>query len=193
MINENLIQTGDSFFVRDKSDFVSRTICGVMKDWSVKNGYSKLPNFDPSLIFSHAARFTWIAGKLYLCGSIDSGYRPILFSKHYDFEKSSYVIMRRNTMLSDEEKDQTVNYCLHLTTVSKVYQYWNFIQWPLLVYLGIDTFGNEGDGVTYCYESERMARKNLNPEKYGSVFRTDLFQLLYDPTYSIIYKNLVDI
>lgn len=176
------IKTGDTFLVRNPKDFISRMICKVMTKWGKKKGYNT------DLVYSHAARFGWIANELYLFGSIDSGYRPILFKLHYSLEDNC-VIMRRNKDLSNDEQNQTINYCMYLTTVSKLYQYWNFIQWLMLVYLNIDTFKKDSDGFTYCYESERMARANLNPENYKDVYKTDIFQLIYDPNYKIIYKN----
>jgi len=97
--------------------------------------------------------------------------------------------MRRKTELSEAETIQTFNYCLHLDSVSIMYQYWNFVQWLFLVYLGINTFKKDNDGFTYCYESEAKARKNLNPENYGDVEQTDIYKLLLDPNYHIIYKS----
>lgn len=181
-MNINEIQTGDTFLVnRDK--FLSRTICKVMKHYGKKKGY------DTSLIYSHAARFVWMFGELYLFGSVENGYNPILFRKHYDWDNDDFAVMRRKNPLTDKDKDQTANYCLHLDTVSISYQYWNFIQWLLYVYVGIDTFKKDTDKFTYCYESERMARKNLNPEFYKRVNRTSIFQLLYDENYEIIYTS----
>jgi hypothetical protein len=183
MINISDIQTGDSFLVRNRKDWLSNIICAVMKKWGKKKGY----NVD--LLFSHAARFVWIADELYLFGSIDVGYRPILFRLHYNWENDEFVIMRRKTELTEKEKKQTTNYCLHLTTISLMYQYWNFIQWLMLVYLGINTFGGKGDRANYCYESEDKCRKDLNPEWYGDISEVSIFNLLYDKNYSIIYKS----
>jgi hypothetical protein len=154
-----------------------------MLHWATKKGYSK------NRVYSHAARFIWIAGELYLFGSVENGYNPILFNKHYDFTKSKYVIMRRISPLSKTDQMLTTNYCLHLDTVSVMYQYWNFIQWLMLVYLNINTFKEDSDRFNYCYESEARARKSLNPSHYRSVYQTDVFQLLYDPNYEIIYEN----
>jgi len=176
------IKTGDSFLVRGNS-WISKTICAVMKHWGKKNKQPISP------IYSHAGRFIWIAGELYLFGSVENGYNPILFKNHYDWNADDFAIMRRKTPLSDIETNQTTNYVLHLDTVSISYQYWNFIQWLMLVYLNINTFKKDSDKFTYCYESERMARKNLNPEWYGNVAETDIFELLYDPNYDIIYKS----
>jgi hypothetical protein len=33
------------------------------------------------------------------------------------------------------------------------------------------------------------ARKNLNPDLYGNVDQTDIFQLLFDPNYEVLYKS----
>ena len=181
-MNINDIKDGDTFLVKT-DNWLSKTICKVMTIWGRKRRFPVKP------IYSHAARFIWIADELYLFGSVENGYNPILFRKHYDWENSDFAIMRRKEPLNEEERKQTINYMLHLDTISISYQYWNFIQWLLLVYLGIDTFGNDSKKFMYCYESERYARKNLNPEKYGNVSKTDIFDLLYDPLYKVIYKS----
>ena len=178
----NEVKDGDTFLVRTDS-WLSRTICNVMRRWGKKKKRPLTP------IYSHAARFAWIADELYLFGSVENGYNPILFRKHYDWDQTDFAIMRRKKELSVEEKKQTINYMLHLDTISISYQYWNFIQWLLLVYLNIDTFGNDSKKFMYCYESERYARKNLNPDRYGNVSRTDIFDLLYDPNYDVVYKS----
>ena len=181
-MNINDIKTGDSFLVK-RNSFLSKTICAVMKHWGKKNGYKV------DLLFSHAARFVWIADTLYIFGSVDNGYQPLVFSRHYDWNNDDFAVMRRKTPLTHAEENQTSNYCLHLDTISLSYQYWNFIQWLLLVYLNINTFGNDSDKFNYCFESERKARKDLNPENYGNVNKTDIFDLLYDKNYDIIYKS----
>jgi hypothetical protein len=181
-MNINDVKTGDSFLVRSNS-FLSKTICAVMKHWGKKKGY----NVD--IIYSHAARFVWLADELYLFGSVDNGYNPILFNRHYNWDTDNFAVMRRNTELSHKEEDQTINFVLHLDTVSIGYQYWNFIQWLMLVYLNINTFKNDTDKFNYCFESEAKARKNLNPDQYGNVSETDIFDLLYDKNYSIIYRS----
>jgi hypothetical protein len=177
----NDVKTGDDFLVKGNT-WLSKIICAVMKKWGKKNGY------DVSLLFSHAAQFLWIADELYLFGSVDTGYRPILFKNHYNWDTDNFVVMRRNVELTEEEMKQTINYCLHLDTVSQGYQYWNFIQWLLLVYLNINTF-KDTDRFNYCYESERKCRKNLNPDHYGDVAETSIFDLLFDKFYGIIYKS----
>jgi hypothetical protein len=177
------IKNGDSFLVNGDT-FLSRTICKVMKHWGKKKGYNT------TILYSHAARFCWIADELYLFGSVDNGYQPIKFRLHYDWNKDDFAIMRRKTELSATEEKQTINYCLHLDTVSVGYQYWNFIQWLLLAYVGINTFKKgTNDSFNYCYESERKCRKDLNPENYGDVSQTDIFDLLYDPNYTILYRS----
>ncbi|MFA5049194.1 MAG: hypothetical protein WC516_09285 [Patescibacteria group bacterium] len=177
------IKTGDDLFRKDKS-FLSKNICSVMKKWGKKKGYKT------DLLFSHAARFIWIAGELYVYGSIDSGYKPWLFKNHYDWEKDDFVIMRRKKELSSTEINQIINYCQHLVTISRLYQFANFIRWIILVYLGINTFNKQNDHVLYCYQSTRLCRKNLNPENYEKDTNiVDIFQLLYDPNYKIIYKS----
>lgn len=182
-MDKNQIKTGDTLLVNGKS-FLSKTIQKVMKKWGKKHGYPT------NIIYSHAARFVWVADELYLFGSVDNGYNPILFDRHYDWETSDFAVMRRKTPLTPAEENQTINYVLHLDTVSISYQYWNFIQWLLLVYLNINTFKKDSDKFTYCYESEMKARKNLNPEYYkDNIHQTDIFELLYDKNYDIIYRS----
>jgi len=78
---------------------------------------------------------------------------------------------------------------LHLDSVSVTYQYWNFVQWLTLVYLKINLFTKDSEKYCYCYESERMARKDLYPQNYGDVNRTDIFDLLFDKDYELIYRS----
>ena len=176
------IKTGDTLLIRG-TGFISNVICKVMEKWGKRNKY------DTSKLYSHAGTFIWIAGELYVFGSIDSGYKPWLFKLHYDWDKDNYLIMRRNTELTLEESNKVTNYCLHLVTVSLLYQYWNFIQWLVLVYLKINLFKQDSPDYTYCYESTRMVRKDLDPDNYTEVYQSDLFQILYDKNYSIIFIN----
>lgn len=176
------IKTGDTLLVKGDR-FLSRTICKVMKHWGKKKGYPT------DIIYSHAGRFVWIADELYVFESVDNGYNPRLFRVHYDWQDSDFAVMRRKTPLSEAETKQTTNFCLHLDTISLMYQYWNFFQWLLLVYLKINTFNKDSDKFEYCYESERKARKNLNPDQYGRVNQTDIFDLIYDKNYEIIYRS----
>ena len=182
-MNINDIKDGDTLLVNNGS-WLSNTICKVMKKWAKRRGFPLTP------IYSHAARFVWIEGELYVFGSVDSGYKPWLFHRHYDWDNGDFAIMRRKEELSEEERKQTIHYMLHLDTISISYQYWNFIQWLILVYLRINTFGKDSDKFMYCYESEMAARKNLNPSHYpGDRSKTDVFDLLYDPFYEVIYKS----
>jgi hypothetical protein len=183
-MNINDIKDGDTLLVRSEKSWLSNTICKVMTKWAKRRGFPKTP------MYSHAARFVWIEGKLYVFGSVDNGYQPWEFNKHYDWDNGDFAIMRRKEPLTEEERKQTIHYMLHLDTISISYQYWNFIQWLLLVYLRIDTFGRDSQKFMYCYESERECRKNLNPENYmGDISKTDIFDLLYDPFYEVIYKS----
>lgn len=184
IIKIDQIKTGDTFLVSGSS-WISNTILKVMRRWGKKQGY----DVDKIHIYSHAARFIWEGDKLWLFGSVENGYQPILFEEHYNLKKTEMCIMRRYKELDEKETSQTTNYCLHLDGVSISYQYWNFIQWLLLVYLGINTFKKDSDRFTYCFEGERLCRKNLNPENYEDVFQTDIYQLLLDPNYHIIYEN----
>ena len=180
------IQTGDGFLTTTYNNFVSKAIVYVMKKWAKKKG------IQAPIVLSHAAGFAWIAGELYVYGSIDSGYKPWIFNKHYSLTDSNegVVVMRRKIALTDAEKNQTINYMQHLTTVSFMYQYWNLLKWLILVYLNINLFRPDSEKTTYCYESELMRRKNLNPDKYGETYQADFFMLIDDPNYEIIYKNL---
>jgi len=180
------IKTGDTLLVTDYASFVSRMIVKVMKRWAKKKGYKS------DIVLSHAGHFAWISGRLYVFGSIDSGYKPWLFENHYelDCDELGIVIMRRNEPLTIEEESKTTHFALHLVALSFMYQYWNFIQWLFLVYLNINFFRKDSDVVNYCYESEMMCRKNLNPDRYGETYQTDFFDLINDPNYQIIYKNL---
>jgi hypothetical protein len=181
-ISINDIQTGDTWLVKSDS-FLSRVICRVMKHWGKKCG------LNTNLVYSHAARFVWIADELYLFGSVENGYNPIPFLLHYDLKKSNYAIMRRRLPLAEDGKKKTTRYCLHLDTISLSYQYWNLFQWLAKVYLNINLFRKDSDKFLYCYEAERKARKDLNPDHYKEVFITDVFDLLDDPYYVIIAIN----
>ncbi len=111
----------------------------------------------------------------------------IEFDKHYDWDEDEFVIMRRKGGLNKEEKARAIRYCLHLATVNIFYQYWNLIQWLLLVYLHINTFWKDREAFTYCYESCYLSRKDLDPGEYKDCKNPDVFMLLSDPNYEIIY------
>ena len=176
------VKTGDTFLV--KSDkFLSRTICKVMKHWGKMKGY------DTSIIYSHAARFIWIDDVLYLFGSVINGYNPIEFDDNYNWNTSDFAIMRHKPPITFDEEKKTRKFCLHLDSVSITYQYWNFVQWLTLVYLKINLFTKDSEKFCYCYESERLARKDLYPQNYGDVNRTDIFDLLFDKDYELIYRS----
>lgn len=179
------IQTGDTLLVTNYKDFVSKTIVSTMKK------YNKQNNINCPIVLSHSARFSRIAGKLYVFGSIDSGYKPWIFEKHYSLNdpNEGLVIMRRKVPLTFKEKMQTINYMMHLTTISFMYQYWALLQWLLLVYLKIDTFKEDSDKTTYCYEGELKCRKDLNPSNYGQTYKVPFHILINDPLYEIIYNN----
>ena len=180
------IKTGDAFLTTDYSSFISKAIRYVMTAWGKKKGY------DTQTVLSHAGTFVWIADELYVYGSVESGFKPWLFRYHYSLidPNEGVIIMRRKEPLTDKEEKQITNYNQHLTTVSIGYQYWNFIQWLVLVYLGINMFKVDSDNFTYCFESQLLCRKNLNPDRYGETWMTDYFMLVNDPYYDIIYKNV---
>ena len=193
----NFIKTGDNFLTTDYNDFVSKSIVAVMKK------YAKQKGIKADIVLSHAAEFVWIAGELYVYGSIDSGYKPWIFNKHYSLTGSTEgcVIMRRKIPLSIEEQNKITNYCQYLVGMSFMYQYFNLIKWLALVYLHINLFKlsykiskffNTVYKITYCYQSTYMCRKNLNPEYYNNHedYMVDFFMLINDENYEIIYKNL---
>jgi hypothetical protein len=176
------VKTGDTFLVKSDT-FLSRIICKVMKRWGKRKGY------DTSIVYSHAARFIWIDNVLYLFGSVINGYNPIEFDDNYDWKTTDFAVMRHKPPLTDDEEKRTRTFCLHLDSVSITYQYWNFVQWLALVYLRINLFTKDSEKFCYCYESERMCRKDLYPQNYGDVNRTDVFDLLFDKDYEIIYRS----
>lgn len=182
------IQTGDNFFVRGPS-FLSRGITHVMKKWAKKKNY---PKYLIDIVMSHAAVFV-VHNELpdipYLYGSTESGYKPLEFKKHYDWDEDEFVIMRRVSGMNDVQKSEVLRYCIHLSTVSIFYQYWNLIQWLLLVYLNVNTFTKDREAFTYCYESCYLTRKEVDPTKYSYLPNPDIFMLLGDENYEIIYKS----
>ena len=190
------IKTGDTLLIMDKKSFISKSIVKVMKKWAWKK--YKIAN--PPIVLSHAARFAKVYNTTYVYGSIDSGYKPWEFDKHYSFDSGEYsiVIMRRKIPLTPTEEERTFRYIQELTAVSFAYQYANFIKWLALVYLNINLFKLSDKisklfsiqrKITYCYESEYMCRKNLNPKNYGDTYQVDFFMLINDPNYEIIYKS----
>lgn len=182
------IQTGDNFFVRGDS-FLSRSICHVMRKWGKKRGYS----LDIiSKVMSHAAVFVVhkeLPDVPYLYGSTESGYKPIEFDKHYSWDEDEFIIMRRIGGLNDEQIGKVLRFVLHLTTVSLLYQYWNLIQWLLLVYLNINTFTWDSDDFTYCYESCYLTRREIDSDDYPKIKNPDIFQLLTGNKYEVIYYS----
>lgn len=182
------LQTGDNFLVRGSS-FLSKSICKVMRKWAKKKGYSK---YLVDRVMSHAAVVivhTELPNIPYLYGSTESGYKPIEFDKHYDWDNDEFIIMRRRNGMNDDQKAEVLRYCLHLTTVSIFYQYWNLIQWILLVYLNFNTFKKDREAFTSCYESCYLTRREVEPNKYPYLPNPDVFMLLGDDNYEIIYVS----
>lgn len=187
--NMNLtdIKTGDTILVTDYNNWLSKTICKVMTKYGKQKGYKT------DTILSHACTAVWIGNELYVFGSIESGYKPWLFRKHYsltDINENGIVLMRRKHPLSASDESALTHYCMHLNTVSIAYQYWNFFQWLAKVYLKINLFKQDSDNFNYCYESAYMCRKVLNPYSYGDTYMTSFFDLYFDPNYEVIYRNV---
>jgi hypothetical protein len=180
------IKTGDCLLTTDYKAFLSKSIVKVMNHWKKKQ---KIVCTEATL--SHAGTFAWIAGELYVYGSIESGYKPWLFKVHYSFDNVNEgdIVMRRVTPLTPEEENIVINYVQHLITISISYQFWNFIQWIMLVYFNVDWFKKDSDDFTYCYESQHLVRKHLNPDKYGDTYKTSYFDLVNDPNYSVIFRH----
>lgn len=191
------IKDGDTLLVTNHKSFVSRTIVKVMRHWGkklVKRGIYTQEQVDSLHIQSHAARLFWDRGLLYVYGSIDSGYKPWLFERHYNWATSDFTIMRRKTPLTSTEAAVSFHFAQHLVAISLGYQFVNFLQWLATVYLGIRGFNtrkDDNDKFEYCYESEREHRKHLNPEWYGNVDQTDIYDLMLDPHYEIIYQSKI--
>lgn len=181
----NEIKTGDNLLVTSNK-WLSRTIVKVMKDWGKKT------NRHLDKVYSHAGTLIWSGGELYVFESVDGGFKPRLFEDHYDLVDSDLAIMRRNKPLNKTDEDRVINAAFRLTRKSTSYQYWNFIQWLSTVYLGIKMFNTkkeDNDKFEYCYESTMEIRKALNPENYGNVDMTDIYDLMLDPNYKVIYQS----
>lgn len=187
------IKTGDDFLTTTYNGFISKAIRTVMKKWAKKKCITIPKTKDgKEIIMSHAGTFVWVGEELYLYGSIDSGYKPIVFKDHYSLTSKDHaaIVMRRIIPLNNKEMNKVIKFCQHLVTVNLLYQYWNFIQWCLLVYLNINLFNKDRDAFTYCFESTMKKRQDLDPMNYLDTEQTDVFQLLNDTTYTIIYTNV---
>lgn len=184
----NEVETGDDFLVRGSS-FLSRSICHVMVKWGKQKGYDLQVI---ALVMSHAAKFvrhTELPDTPFLYGSTESGYKPLEFERHYSWDEDEFIIMRKVGGLSSEQKSKVLRFVIHLVTVSIMYQYWNLIQWLLLVYLHINTFTWDSEDFNYCYESCYLTRRELNPEDYPSTKNPDIFQLILGKGYEIIHYS----
>jgi hypothetical protein len=190
------IKTGDSILVTNYNNFLSNTIRKVMFK------FGKQENIITDTILSHACTAVWIDNELYAFGSVESGYKPWLFKLHYslqDLNRNGIVVMRRNEPLSKEEEVKLRHYCIHLNTISIAYQFWNFIQWLAYVYCTVkvkgkrfrlNLFTKDADAFNYCYESGMLCRKWLNPDNYKDCCITSFFDLYFDSSYHVVYKNI---
>ena len=169
------IKTGDTLLT-NSDKFLSRVIVKVMRHWGKKTGRKERK------LYSHAGRFAWLGGELYVFGSIASGYNPSTF------KGGDFAIMRRRVPLTEEETNKTINYMLHLDSISLGYQYWNFVKWLLRVYLNINILWKKTPRFLYCYEAEYYARQNLDPLTHPDQ-PVDIFTLLEDPEYEIIHER----
>lgn len=181
------VKTGDTLLVSNRRSLISRLIIREMKKW----GKKKYPEYAGEKVWSHAGTFVWIEGSLYVFESVDNGYKPRLFARHYNWYSSDMAVMRRNTELTKDEEVRLTHFCLHLVTISLSYQFWNFIQWLVLINTGKNWFPKreDNDKHEYCYESAMECRKFLNPDNYGNVDQTDIYQLLHDTNYKLIYTS----
>jgi hypothetical protein len=174
-MNINNIKTGDVFLTYGGT-FLSKSIRYFMKLFAKKN------HIKYDWIASHAATFIWIDNILYLGESVDNGYHLRVFDKHYSFDKDDYCILRSNKSYSKDEESKAISYILHLQTISDFYQYTNFIQWPLYIVFGINTFGKSGSRTTYCYESTYKVLNAVRPDDWTSNLEVIDFFKLYDFT-----------
>lgn len=149
----NKIKTGDKFFVNSTS-FLSKAIRFFMKLYAKKYKLT----FDK--IYSHVGIFVWIADELYIAESVDNGFNLRVFNQHYDLQKDDYIIIHRNKPI-DEKK--ALKWLINLATVKIAYQYYNFIQWPLLILFNINLFSKGGRKFTYCYEACKRFDEFIEP------------------------------
>lgn len=184
-MNIEEIKTGDIYLVKSNS-FLSKAIRWFMKLYAKK---FKIV-YNPDKIYSHAATLVWIDDILYIAESVDNGFHLRIFDRHYDLNPEYCTILTPIKSYDESEIHSILHYSLNLATVSQVYQYWNFIQWPLYILSNkkINLFGKgKNRGITYCYESTQMIKQEIRPYDYkDSSVITDFFTLYNDPNFKII-------
>jgi hypothetical protein len=167
------IQTGDAFISHGTAT-ISQAIEYFMEE------YRKNFHVDPGVIklltdangkvmtISHCATFIWDAGDLWLYGSIDWGYKPIIFTDHYT-ENDNLMVLRDG--LTEIQQHNLVVDAMKMTGEATLYPYWILAMWALYVathwkYLLSGGGHRAEDCFKACYELKRAIlpdKYNLNP------------------------------
>jgi len=185
----NQIETGDRFFILGEKKpnsnyptFLSRQIRWWMEVYGKQLGIPK------AWIGSHATTLVWIADKLYVCESIDGGFRVHSFTACYDLDTDNYIIVRNIDGYTDEQKKAITQYVLELSAVSITYNFLNFIQWIVYVLSGfiskkhrINLFFKNPKRINYCYQSTYMGMKSICPQIFNKNIQTVSWFDVFDP------------
>ena len=187
-----LIHSGDIGVFAGKST-VSKLIIHYMKEYrdngkfNIDKGIIELLN---GFVPSHLATFFWIDRQLYLFGSIESGFKPILFKDHmYDY--TSFMIIRKSGY-TIEKVSKGLKYAMTSTGKSSIYPYWRLPLWIVYTKTGWKwpmSWG--GDKAMECYKSTYEILREVFPEEYTNNL---LYASCYDSikaTDEIVFDNRV--
>ena len=168
MIDISKIQDGDRLFSHGTAA-ISKDIehwMTVYRDngkFKIDPGVLKLLN---GFIASHCATFFWVQGKLYIYGSIEYGYRPIVFTDHYS-DADSFLVLRSRDGYTASQKIAAFNYAMQALGDSTIYPYWALPMWIAYVKTGWKWFlSGGGHRAQVCYKSVYQVLKAVEPEKY---------------------------
>jgi len=167
MIDTSKIQDGDRFLSAGTA-WISKQIIHYMTlyrdKFPVVNGVKNLLS---GFVASHCATFFWIDGVLYLYGSIDWGYKPIVFTDHYS-ENDSWIILRTKDGYTDGQKKLALNYAMVSMGGSTIYPYWALPMWILYVKTGWKwVLNGGGQKAQVCYKSVYQVLRQIEPYKYS--------------------------
>ncbi len=160
-----LIKNGDTGLFAGTS-FLSKEIIRFMTQYRNefpvdKEVVAKLKGFVPS----HAGTFFRVDGVLYLFGSIEWGFKPIVFLDHYS-DADSFMVFRDGLTL--DQSHRALKKAMVMTGESTLYPYWSIALWILYIkthWKWLLSFG--GRRAEVCYESTYEIKREVLPEKYN--------------------------
>lgn len=163
--------------------WLSKAIRQIMAYWNWVRG--KQQGFS----FSHAAT---MYDKVTEGEAISLRYKLTSFSEEYQ-NKKGWVMIGPIIPMTEEQIRATKEMITKLEREVKVYQFWNFLQWPVYVatFGGVNLFGKGGIKAVYCYEAAARIVNAAYPGtfKYPEIMDSYSLWTLLDTGWEIKIDN----